>query len=76
MGPGQSERAGEDAVQKPQPKGDISRGLRRRPLPPDLGLATETPAEAEHAVLKFASLLDAELCVTQIILQALLFTVA
>jgi hypothetical protein len=35
------------------------------------GLAAEPLAEAEHAVLELASLLDAEVRVTQIILQAL-----
>jgi hypothetical protein len=37
----------------------------------DPGLAGETPAEAEHAILELASLLDAEVRVTEIILQAL-----
>jgi hypothetical protein len=34
-------------------------------------LAAETPTEAEHAVLELASLLNAEVRVTQIILKAL-----
>jgi hypothetical protein len=35
------------------------------------GLAGATLAEAEHALLELAALLDAEVRVTQIILQAL-----
>jgi hypothetical protein len=38
---------------------------------PRPALATETLAEAEHAVLELTSLLDAEVSVTQIILEAL-----
>ena len=37
----------------------------------DRDLATETPTEAEHALLEIASLLDAEVRVTEVILQAL-----
>jgi hypothetical protein len=35
------------------------------------GLATETLAQSEHALLELASLLNAEVSVTQIILKAL-----
>jgi hypothetical protein len=38
---------------------------------PRTALATETLTEAEHAVLELASFLNAEVRVTQIILQAL-----
>jgi hypothetical protein len=37
----------------------------------DLRLAEETSAEAEHAVLELTALLDGEVIVTEIILQAL-----
>jgi hypothetical protein len=42
-----------------------------RPGLPDLRLAREPLAEAEHAILELAALLDAEVSVTEIILQAL-----
>jgi hypothetical protein len=37
----------------------------------EISLATETPAQTEDAVLELAALLDAEVSVTEIILQAL-----
>jgi hypothetical protein len=42
-----------------------------RPGTPDLGLAREPPAKAKHALLEFAVLLDAQVRVKEIILQAL-----
>ena len=48
-----------------------ARGLRCHAPAREIDLATQTPAEAKHAVLELAALLDAEVRVTQIILQAL-----
>jgi hypothetical protein len=53
---------------------DVSQDQRLRPILTDLGLATETLAQTEHAVLELASLLNAEVRMTEIILQALLFS--
>jgi hypothetical protein len=50
---------------------DIARGRGGEVTLPRPALATETLAKAEHAVLDLAALLDAEVRVTEIILQAL-----
>jgi hypothetical protein len=55
-----------------QTSGILPRRWRRpRPGHRDDDLATETPAEPKHAVLELASLLNAEVRMTEIILQAL-----
>jgi hypothetical protein len=47
-------------------------GRLRCPVPAqEIGLATETPTEEEHAILKLAALLNAEVRVKEIILQEL-----
>jgi hypothetical protein len=50
---------------------DIAKGRGGEVTLPRPALATETLAEAEHAGAELTSLLDAEVSVTQIILEAL-----
>jgi hypothetical protein len=58
IGPGAKRGAGE-------------RRLRCHASAHEIGLARETPAEVEHAFLELAALLDAEVRMTEIILEAL-----
>jgi hypothetical protein len=62
-------RAGEGrggyVARYPGPRSDVSRGRWWcRPIPPDLSLVREPPAEAEHTVLELAALFHAEVRMT------------
>ena len=66
VGKEQPRTVGREASDRGKAKGRGAEVTLPRP-----GLAIEAPAEAEHALLKLTALLDAQVRMTQIILQAL-----